>query len=78
MSWFLTITFWTGRQTGDAEEHHGVNSVQLISMTEDKPLKKYRSHAERIAMWQRNIQILLTILVVVLDILLALRAFHFI
>lgn len=55
-----------------------VNSVQLTYMKEDKPLKKYRSHAERIAMWQRNIQILLTILVVVLDILLALRAFHFI
>lgn len=55
-----------------------MNSVQLTYMKEDKPLKKYRSHAERIAMWQRNIQILLTILVVVLDILLALRAFHFI
>lgn len=47
-------------------------------MKEQKELKRFRSHAERVALWQRNVQIFLTILVVLLDILLALRAFHFI
>lgn len=40
-----------------------------------KPLKRYRSHAERVALIQRNIQITLTALALLTNLLVALKVF---
>jgi hypothetical protein len=40
-----------------------------------KPLKTFRSHAERMALWQRNIQIALTALALCTNLLVALKVF---